>query len=429
MLRDAYDVVIIGASFSGLTLAHHLAKTFSVLVVEAKPAVGSSVESTGLITERTRELFASFFPIDRFLTNQMRKIAVIAPDFETSFISETEESWIHQTDTRALMKELAATVPANVDVWTGSLFVAAVRDTQGRVTHVRVRTAVGEQTVACRVLVGADGGRSKVAEDAAGKVSRNKRFLFGFERLYYGELLLGADPDATIAHYWFGKFSLGYGGWISPTIIDGKKGLRIGLAKLPHDRGEVAGLLTQFTQKLIDLKHIHLEGDVAKPVHQFGSLIPMGGVLPTTAYQNTLLIGDAAGYCGAFAADGIKGSLASGIEAAHAIEGYLARQQAFSPEGVTPQLTPYDNLPRYYVRQRFYRLCWDLLQSDAAFARLHGIVAQEKQSFLHQFCDSKDKRRSLLRIIVRWKYVPELVRLGFEVVRALPKALRSYRKT
>lgn len=427
MLRDAYDVVIIGASFSGLTLAHHLPATSSVLVVEAKPMIGSSVESTGLITERTRELFASFFPIDRFLTNQMTKIAVIAPDFTTTFLSETEEPWIHQTDTRALMKELASSVPAWVEVASGTFFLAAERDAQGKVTHVRLKTAAGEQRIACRVLVGADGGRSKVAEDAAGKVSRNKRFLFGFERLYYGEFLLGADPDATIAHYWFGEFSLGYGGWISPTIIDGKKGLRIGLAKLPHDRGEVGGLLTRFTEKLIALGHIRVVGEVAQPFHQFGSLIPMGGVLPKTAYHNTLLIGDAAGYCGAFAADGIKGSLASGKEAARAIEGYLARQQVFSPEGVTLQLTPYDALPRYYLRQRFYRFCWDLLQSDAAFTRLHGIVAQEKQSFLHQFCDSKDKRRSLLRIIVQWKYVPELVRLGWEVVKTLPKALRAMR--
>ncbi len=428
MPRDSYDIVIIGASFSGLTLAHHLAKSLSVLVIEAKPTVGSSVESTGLITERTRQLFASFFPIERFLTNQMTKIAVIAPDFATHFISETDEPWIHQTDTRALMKELAATVPGNVDVLTASLFVGAERDEQGRATHVRVRTSAGEQKIACGMLVGADGGRSKVAEDAAGKLSRNKRFLFGFERLYYGDFLLGEEPEATIAHYWFGEFSLGYGGWISPTVIDGKKGLRIGLAKLPHDRGEVAGLLTQFTEKLIALRHIRLDGEVAKPFHQFGSLIPMGGVLRTTAYQNTLLIGDAAGYCGAFAADGIKGSLASGIEAARAIEGYLVREQAFLAEGVTPQLTSYDNLPRYYFRQVFYRLCWDLLQSDKAFTRLHGIVAQEKQSFLHQFCDSKDKRRSLLRIILQWKYVPELTWLGLEVMRTLPKALRAYRK-
>ncbi len=60
-MGDRYDVLIVGASFAGLTLVHHLPRHLRVLVVDAKPLAGASVESTGLITTKTYEEFKTFF--------------------------------------------------------------------------------------------------------------------------------------------------------------------------------------------------------------------------------------------------------------------------------------------------------------------------------------------------------------------------------
>lgn len=60
-----FDVVIVGTSFSGLALAHHLPQNLRVLIIDAKPSVGFSVESTGLITVHTKEKFNVFsLPMD-----------------------------------------------------------------------------------------------------------------------------------------------------------------------------------------------------------------------------------------------------------------------------------------------------------------------------------------------------------------------------
>ena len=59
-MKKNYDVIIIGASFSGLTLAHHLPKDLNVLILDKKKNLDSFVETTGLITEVTYQLFKDF---------------------------------------------------------------------------------------------------------------------------------------------------------------------------------------------------------------------------------------------------------------------------------------------------------------------------------------------------------------------------------
>lgn len=101
-----YDVVVVGASFAGLTFAHHVPKNWKVLVIDLKPEPGSTVESTGLITTATRDEFRAFFDIDRHITNPITGICVVAPKYEDRFVSHVEQPWIFQTDTKALIKAI-----------------------------------------------------------------------------------------------------------------------------------------------------------------------------------------------------------------------------------------------------------------------------------------------------------------------------------
>ncbi len=413
-MSSQYDVVIVGASFSGLTLAHHLPNNLRVLVVEAKPKAGSTVESTGLITQKTRAEFATFFPIDASITNPMNSICVIAPDFKNYFVSKTTEPWIYQTDTKGLVKKLADTLPPHVTLRTSTVFLDAAREGD-LVQTVQVQTMGQEkETVQTRFLVGADGGRSKVAS-LIPELDRNKRFLFGFEHVFFGDVYLGPEPAATIYHYWFGEFSLGYGGWLSPTIVEGKKAFRIGLAKLMKDRGDAKQLLDKFIQRLLDLKMITIDGDIHEPGYVFGSMIPMSGALKKIAYGNVALIGDAAGFCGAFAADGIKGSVVSGKELARLIPRFFAGETSAIGE-LRERMDEHGNLMDYYKRQVRYRWVWDRMKRDRTFRAMYDIIAAEKESFLNQFCDSKDKRKSLAWVVLKWKHVYKLIKYSFFIL-------------
>ncbi|MEK9155562.1 MAG: NAD(P)/FAD-dependent oxidoreductase [Patescibacteria group bacterium] len=402
-----YDVLIVGASFSGLTLAHHLPKSLKVLIIDAKPEAGSTVESTGLITSRTRAEFSSFFPIDQFITNPISAIAVVAPNFDDMFVSEVATPWIYQTDTKALVKALADRLPSNVTFKPKTVFLKV--DNAHRPSKAVIRTQGSEEeTIDIAFLVGADGGHSKVALSIP-TLSKNKRFLFGYEQVFFGDVLRGPRPDETIYHYWFGEFSLGYGGWLSPTIVDGRKAFRIGLAKLMRDRGDAKQLMESFVKKLVERGDIKIEGDIAKPGYVFGSHIPLGGIRKTITHQNVLLIGDAAGFCGAFAADGIKGSVISGKEAAILIPQFL-RGKVDALDQLRARMDTHGGIMGYYRRQLGYRWIWDVMRNNRTFRAMYDIIAAEHETFLEQFCDSKDKHRSLARTVLKWRHTWRLVR-------------------
>lgn len=417
---DYFDVVIVGASFSGLTLAHHLPKHLHVLVVDAKPEAGSTVESTGLITSKTRTEFASFFEIDRYITNPITAIGVVAPNFDDFFVSRVAEPWIYQTDTKALVKALADTLPSNVTLRTSTVFLGT--DRPENPTKVMIRS-IGSETeeIGIKFLVGADGGHSKVATTNP-ILSKHETFLFGYEQVFFGEVTLGPIPEETIYHYWFGEFSLGYGGWLSPTVVDGKKAFRIGLAKLMKDRGDAKGLMEQFMKMLVDKGHIKVEGEITKPGYVFGSHIPIGGVRQTIHHGNTLLIGDAAGFCGAFAADGIKGSVISGKEAAGVIQLFL-QGNVDAPANLRARMNAHGNIMGYYRRQVLYRWVWDLMKSNRTFRAMYDIIEAERDSFLEQFCDSKDKHRSLAWTVLKTQHIEKLARYSWYIIVDLVKSV------
>ena len=138
-------------------------------------------------------------------------------------------------------------------------------------------------------------------------------------------------------------------------------------------------------------------------------MIPIGGVLRRTHAKNVLLIGDAAGLCGAFAADGIKGAIVSGKEAASLITRTLSGDTAALAE-LPARVNAHDGLMDYYRRQVRYRFIWDRMRRNRTFAAMHAVIAAERDSFLDQFCDSKDRRHSLARVVLKPRHALRLAR-------------------
>lgn len=411
---ETCDIVIIGASFSGLSTAHHLPQSLKTIILDRKTFLNTAIESTGLITQHTKDLFETFVNIDAFIPNKITTIGVVSPDYNKYFFSYTNDPWIYSTDTPELIKYISEQLPSSVELRLGAGFLSyEIREKEEYPIIITYLYKGEKKQLSCKFLVGADGSHSTVAK-LNPHLSKNKKFLAGHEKVFYGDILFGDHPESTIYHFWFGEFSLGYGGWLSPTIINGKKAFRLGLAKLEKDIKDIKQI-DEFIKILLQKNIIRIEGDVQKPIVAFGHLIPIGGVLKKVYDAHTLLVGDAAGLCGAFAADGIKGSIVSGKIAGKLIPEYLnGNNHAF--ENYYPELEKYHSLKTYYKKQVMYRFLWDQMKSDRTFHTMFDIIAKDKDSFLYQFCDSKDKKKSLVRIVLKVKNIPVLMKYGWYVI-------------
>ncbi len=408
-----YDVIIAGAGFAGLTLALKLPRHLRVLVLEKKTRVNAHAQTTGLITVTTKDLIGGLVDVDRHLTNRIEAICVLDPSFEQHFISRTRFPWIHSTNTPELLLEFARTCGENVTILNNAA-VAGYTTEPGSAYPVVVRyvTNGAEGIVRGRFVVGADGVRSAVAQ-ANPALSRNRRLLFAFERMYEGDCRLGDAPDRTVYHLWFGSFSLGYGGWIAPNFIDGKKLFRVGFATYSPD-AEKARLLDRLVDILVDRGIIRLGDPAAAPLLNYGGYCPIGGVLRRIHDDHALLIGDAAGFCGPFSADGIKGAVVSGLVAAEVIPRHLAGDRRALTR-FFPEVEARSRLLSYYRKQLRYRFLWDRMTSNSSFACLYRICEGEREAFLDQFCDAKDRQASLLKVLIKARHAPRLAAMGFNV--------------
>lgn len=402
-----YDVIIIGASFAGLTLAHHLPRELQVLILDMKPNMDTHIESTGLVTQVTYDILKSFTDVDKFVPNKVSTLGVVGPDFKKAFFSSTKKPWMYTTDTPALVKNMAETLPKNVSIKLRAQF----RSFDGKEVSFTREGKI--HNVKGRFLVGADGAISPVAR--ACNLSQNKKFLVGIEKVFLGNILLGPDPAHSVYHFWFGEFALGYGGWLSPTTMNGKPAFRVGLAVHKRDARNIKKI-NEFITRLVEEKIIKIDQPKERLV--FSSLIPVGGDLRRVSKDNVLLLGDAAGFCGAFAADGIKGALVSGQVAARLIPRAL--------QGDCNALKEYHSaidaeagLMRYYRRQVLYRWIWNRIKSNRSFDALFDLASKEKAAFVKHFADNMVNKKSLLSILLKPKYVWDLLKVGLNVLRDL----------
>jgi flavin-dependent dehydrogenase len=395
----------VGASFAGLTLAHHLPKNYRILILDKKRSLDSAIETTGLITNPTKDEFSNFICIEDYIDNAIYNLNVVNSEFREIFSSGTADPWIYTLNTKSLIKKLTESLPENV-----TLKLNAIYGSPNSYFHKGM-----QYKFKAKFLIGADGANSSVAKSNS-KLSQNKKYLIGLEKVFHGEI-----DKKTIYHFWFGEFSLGYGGWLAPITFNGQKAFRVGLAKYRNSEGFKT--LNRFIDRLVKEKFINPKGEA---IEQFGSHIPIGGPAKKPFHKNTLLIGDAAGLCGAFAADGIKGALISAKVAANLI-------QKGSFKDYYKEIEKHNYLMSYFKRQKLYRFAWDQMKTNESFDILFDIVKKEKDTFIQSFCDNKDKHKSLAGSVFKFKNIPLLIKYALTLFKK-PKSFRfgyleSYRKT
>lgn len=125
-------------------------------------------------------------------------------------------------------------------------------------------------------------------------------------------------------------------------------------------------------QNVIDMSQAHV-------VERKAGVIPTGGRLKHIyrhdAHGHTLLLGDAAGLCGAATGGGIYPALISGRLAAHAVASQVLNGTDGAIKAYLHNIAHAGRLGHYLHIEDWLRLALDNMKSDADVSMLYGLFA------------------------------------------------------
>ncbi len=338
-MNKSRDVVVVGGSFAGLACARAAAAAgLSVVVLEKKRDVGASPRTTGILVGEVQDAWR--FPDT--LLRPIRGVRLYSPSLQYVDLDRPGYAF-HATDTPAALRWLAG-------------------EAEEAGAEVRTGQAWDGSPLPCRLLVGADGPRSRVARRHG--LGVNREFLVGVEAEYEG--VRGVDED-RLHCFLDSELAPGYLGWVVPGLGITQVGLACRAPRTPRLDGFVRRL-----SRLFDFSRARIVG-------RRGGLIPIGGAVRPFAAPGVLLIGDAAGLVSPLTAGGIAYALRSGDLAGEAIAAHLLEH------GPEPAEVLSAALPRFRWK-RLLRLAIDLRPPnrllDALFAT-PPFLALARTVFFH----------------------------------------------
>ena len=298
---EEFDVVVVGGGFAGLACAQAAAKGgLKVVVLERKKDVGAQLHTTGILVKEAADAFG----LPRELVHEVTHVRLYSPDL--SFIDlNSPDYFFHTTNTPGVMRHFCRLAEdAGAEVRTSTSYQGA---TSGG-DHIQL----SGQEIRTKVLVGADGPRSRVAEDFG--LGTNSAFLLGaeleFENLDLDPSAFHCFLDNQIAH--------GYLAWVIPGVKMTQVGLATRLPKTPD--------LNRFMEKTRRL----FDYDSARLIGRRGGLIPVGGTVTPHQAERVYLLGDASGVVSPLTGGGIHTALHCGKELGDKLAAWLSDSTAAS---------------------------------------------------------------------------------------------------
>ncbi|MDX1975683.1 MAG: NAD(P)/FAD-dependent oxidoreductase [Rickettsiales bacterium] len=280
----SYDVIIAGGGFAGLLCANTLAEQgINVLLLERKKAAGIGMHTTGIIVKECADEFA----IPDTVTRKVTDVRLYAPNLKHVHLKSPDYFFL-TTDTPRMMEYFS-----HEAIRAGATILYDTAYENGCEENGFISVNNGQ--FRARFLIGADGPRSKVADDFG--LGKNTQFLLGAEAEFSGLPL--DDPNAFYC-FLDQRLAHGYLGWVIPSV-----GVtQVGLAQRMPARPDIDAFVTQM-KPLFDFSQ-------AQIVARRGGLIPVGGLVQPFCKGNVMLVGDAAGMVSPLTAGGIHTALRYG---------------------------------------------------------------------------------------------------------------------
>jgi flavin-dependent dehydrogenase len=308
---EQYDVIIIGAGLAGLHCARLLGKGgLSVLLVDRKNCLDSSIHTTGIFVRRTLEDFD--LPGD-CLGPAIRHVTLYSPSRRSMELVSPHDEFRVGKMGRLYTHYLNDCLRSGVTWMPDTRYGQCVRvDDKLQVRLDSDRSNDGFRWVNTRYLVGADGANSRVARDL--RLERNREWIVGVEDVLTNVPLDGAPRLHCFLN---SEIAPGYLAWIAH---DGEE-THVGVGGYAA-RFDPLQALEKFKASLHDIVDLrrgtHLE--------RRGGRIPVGGILRNIANRDGLLVGDAAGAVSPLTAGGLDPCMRLSTLAARVIPGYLENE-------------------------------------------------------------------------------------------------------
>ncbi|MCC6428763.1 MAG: NAD(P)/FAD-dependent oxidoreductase [Phycisphaerales bacterium] len=279
------DVVIVGAGLAGLQCARQLTRRgVNVVLADRKPAVGERIHTTGILVRKTLEDFA--LPED-CLGPIVRTVRLISPAGRTLEIASDRDEFRVGRMASLYEHMLAGFLHAGGRYLPGTRYLHAHPAPGGSIVHLSREGA--PFNVGCRLLIGADGARSRVAPDLG--LDQNHEWIVGVEDVLPARPL---DGPPRFDCYLDPRIAPGYLAW---AVNDGQE-MHIGVGGYAA-HFNAAAALEQFRDR------VGIDAANEPIVEHRGGLIPVNGILRRIANERGLLIGDAAGAVSPLTAGGL----------------------------------------------------------------------------------------------------------------------------
>ncbi|HEY7348809.1 MAG TPA: NAD(P)/FAD-dependent oxidoreductase [Ktedonobacterales bacterium] len=367
---DVYDVIVVGASFAGLSFASvAAARGLRVLALEKDAEIGGVVRTTGV-------LFSDVLDVTdvpaRYLMNSVRRVSLRAPNRAEPIEISASAYRFYMVDVTGMLRWMAEEAQARgATIRSGAAFLDASRDEDGlmQVTfgalpehEAKGVTPGTRETARARLLVGADGPRSTVAQRLG--LDQNTHFLAGAEWLVEG-VPVDRETFFLIMNH---DLAPGYCLWLAPHGDLAALGVAGHLRKFnPTESLRVAQTL--FGEQ-IDMSQMRV-------VKRKGGTIPVGGrlrrVYRDDARGRALLLGDAAGLCGAATGGGIYPALISGRLAAQAVANEILNGVPGSVKNYLRDLPHAGRLGHYLQIEDWLRWALDRIGSNTDLTAFYGL--------------------------------------------------------
>ena len=285
-----FDVVIIGAGLAGLECGKRLAQNnVKVLLVDRKKDLTKGIHTTGIFVRKTFEDFD--FPSET-LGKPISDVTLYSPKLRTLTLKSEKEEFRVGNMGVLYEKLLQDCLKEGVEFLSDTSYISVASEPAKTGTIVNLKKHGKLFQIKTKVLVGADGAKSRVAKDLG--LDENREWIVGYEEVFQGVPL---KNEPRLHCFLDAKLAPGYLAWITNDGED----CHIGVGGYPT-RFDPRKALERF-KKEIACKYVDLKD--AEKVESRGGRIPVGGVLKKIASENGLLIGDAAGAVSPLTAGGL----------------------------------------------------------------------------------------------------------------------------